>query len=380
MATYLSQEVPYYKKNRLEVGKIDGESIQYPEFQQEIEELAEIYKMNSSQNQLDDNTWVQIREQTWQNMIMKIVMSDVYEKLGIDISSEELFDMIQGTNLHPIIQQLFTNPNTGQVDRSSVVNFLKNLENGVAPEQREYWFYLEGQIAEDRIQTKYNNMVGKGLYITSEVAQQSLSEKNEQINFDYIMLSQSSVADSQVVVTEKDLRNYYDAHKENYKQEKLRKIEYITYPVVPSASDFENAENWINDIKSDFETTSDNVQFVNSNSDINFDDTWYKKEDLPENLSNWIFVEGADTNDVFGPYFENDTYILAKLHAIEMLPDSVEARHILLQVNTQEELIIKQALADSLKTAIENGSDFAELARQYSVDGSASLGGDLGWL
>jgi peptidyl-prolyl cis-trans isomerase D len=39
-----------------------------------------------------------------------------------------------------------------------------------------------------------------------------------------------------------------------------------------------------------------------------------------------------------------------------------------------------QLLADSLKTAIEKGSNFATLAMQYSTDqGSAMNGGDLGW-
>ncbi|QGY43614.1 peptidylprolyl isomerase [Maribellus comscasis] len=369
-----------FRKNQLKIGEVDGESIQYPEFQQKVEELGEIYRMNSGQGQLDENTWVQIREQTWQNFIQEKVMGDVYDDLGIDVSSDELFDMLQGSNLHPIVQQLFANPNTGQVDRNAIVNFLKNLDTGVDPEQRQYWLYLEQQIVKDRIQTKYANMVGKGLYVTSEEAQNSLVARNKQINFDYILLNNNSVADSQIVVTQKDLKNYYDAHKEDYKQETTRRIEYISFPVEPSAADFRNTEEWINDIKADFASATDNVQFVNSNSDISFDETWFKQADLPENIGNWIYEENADTNDVFGPYFESEAYKLAKLNAIEMLPDSVEARHILLRVNTQAEVTAMQNLADSLKTTIENGSDFATLARQFSTDqGSAIQGGDLGW-
>jgi peptidyl-prolyl cis-trans isomerase SurA len=34
----------------------------------------------------------------------------------------------------------------------------------------------------------------------------------------------------------------------------------------------------------------------------------------------------------------------------------------------------------SLRERIENGADFAELARVHSEDGSASKGGDLGWI
>ncbi|NQU54459.1 MAG: SurA N-terminal domain-containing protein [Bacteroidetes bacterium] len=369
-----------FKRNQMEIGEIDGESVQYPDFQKQLEELGEIYKQNTQETQLDENNWVQVREQTWQNFVRKIVMGDVYEELGIEISSDELFDMIQGANLHPIIQQLFRNQETGQVDRSAVVRFLKNLENGVAPENRDYWLYLENQIVEDRVQSKYSNMVGKGLYVTGDEAHKSVVAKSKKVNFDYVSLSHSSIADSQVVVTEKDLKAYFDAHQDNYKQEKLRQIQYISYTVTPSAADFTEGENWINDIKADFGEATDNIQFINSNSDESFVGVWSKKADLPENIGNWVFDENAEVNAVFEPYFENETYTLAKLNAIEMMPDSVEARHILLAVTTQQEVVFKQALADSLKTMIENGSDFAALAMQYSTDqGSAIAGGDLGW-
>ena len=369
-----------FQRNQMEVGKINGESIQYPDFQKQVEELGEIYKQNTQQNQLDENSWVQVREQTWQTTVRNIVMQDVYEDLGIEVSSEELFDMIQGTNLHPIIQQLFRDPNTGQVDRSAVVRFLKNLETGVAPEQRSYWLYLEKQIVEERIQSKYANMVSKGLYVTINEAEASLDAQNKSVNFDYIALNFSSVPDSAVTVTENDLKTYFNAHKEQYKQEKSRKIEYITYPVTPSAKDFKDAEEWINDIKSDFENASDNAQFVSSNSDEPFDPSWEKRETLPVNIASWVYDEGAEVNAVFGPYFENDQYILSKLNAVEMMPDSVKGRHILLEVNSQEEFLSQQELADSLKTLIDNGANFSTLAQQYSTDqGSAMLGGELGW-
>ncbi|MDD4143551.1 MAG: SurA N-terminal domain-containing protein [Prolixibacteraceae bacterium] len=369
-----------FQKDRLEVGEIEGESVQYPDFHKQVEELGEIYKMNTSQNQLDEDTWSQVRQQTWENFVRQHIMTDVYENLGLTVSAEEMFDMLQGTNLHPIVQQLFRNPNTGQVDRGAVVRFLQNLETGVSPEQRQYWLFLEKQIEEERIQTKYNNLIGKGLFVTTHEVETSLQERDKKVSFDYIMLSHNSVADSQVVVTDKDLRDYYNKNKDNYNQEKVRTIEYITYNVTPSQQDFEDAEKWINDIVQDFAETTENITFVNSNSDVPFDDKWYKKEELPEDLATWIFDAETPVNSIFGPYREDDSFKLAKLHASEMMPDSVEARHILLEVNSQEEMLVKQALADSLKTAIESGSDFGSLAREFSTDrGSALQGGELGW-
>ncbi len=370
-----------FQKNRLEVGVIDGESIQYPEFQKQVEDLAEIFKQNYQTTQLDDNAWAQVRDQAWQSTISKIVMGEVYDDLGIEVSSDELFDMLQGANPHQIVQQIFRNPETGQFDRASVVRFLKNLETGaVAQDQRVYWLNLEKQIVDERTQSKYANMVGKGLYVTSEQAQASATAGSKTVNFDYVTLAHSSVKNDEVTVTEKDLKAYYNANQNDYKEEQSRRIEYITYAVTPSESDYKDAEEWIEDIKSDFAKAEDNVQFVNSNSDVEFENVWNKKEDLPENIAAWIFDEKAEVNDVFGPYASDDAFTLAKLHKSEMMPDSVEARHILLKVTTQAELVAAQTLADSLKTAIENGVDFAKLARENSTDqGSAINGGDLGW-
>lgn len=368
------------QRNQMEVGEINGESIQYPEFQKQVEELGEIYKQNTQQSQLDENGWSQVREQTWQTMVQEIVMSEVYDDLGIEVSSDELFDMLQGANLHPIIQQLFRNPNTGQVDRGAVVNFLKNLDTNVAPEQRAYWLYLEKQIVNERMQSKYAGMVGKGLYVSVPEAQQSIAARSKVVNFDYVALSYSAVSDSSVAVSEKELKDYYNEHKTEFKQDKNREIEYVTFTIKPSAADFKDAENWIGGIKNDFTNAPDNALFVNSNSDVSYNSTWYKKETLPAAVGAWIFDEGAQENAVYGPYFENDAYFLAKVDTLAMLPDSVKARHILLRVTTQEELAGAQKLADSLKTIIEKGADFSALAMQYSTDqGSAINGGDLGW-
>ncbi len=369
-----------FQRNQLEIGSINGESIQYPQFQQEVEKLADIYRMNTQQNQLDEQAWVQIREQTWQDMVRDQVMNPVYENLGITVSSDELFDMLQGNNLHPIVQQLFTNPNTGEVDRSAVVQFLKNLDTGVAPEQRNYWLYIEDQIVTDKIQSKYTNLVSKGLFITNREVEENLAARNQQVNFDYIMLRHSSVPDSAVVVTEKELRDYFAKNQDTYKQEKLRKIEYITFNVKPSPQDYQAAEKWINEIVSDYSATTDNIAFVNANSDVSFNPAWFKKEVLSEDLAFWVFESKAEVNAIFGPYFEDEAYKLAKLQARAMLPDSVEARHILLQVNSQDEMLRMQSLADSLKGVIEKGGNFAQLAQQFSGDqGSAVNGGELGW-
>jgi len=366
------------KPSQMEIAEIDGESIQYPDFQKKVEELSEIYKMNTQQNQIDENTWEQIREQVWQGYLQEIILGKVTGDLGIAVTSEELFDLVQGNSPHPIIQQLFRDPQTGAVDKSSILMFLKSLETNATPQQKSYWLYIENQIQQDRIRTKYNNLVAKGLYVTSEEAKRSLEAKNKSANFQYVVLPYSSIADSAVKVSDSELKDYYNKNKDEYKQEKTRKIEYVTFQVLPSAADFAATQKWINDSKTEFATVTDNEQYVNVNSDTRFDPAFYKKEELSPEMAEWAF--NAQPNDFYGPYLENEEYKLAKIDQFKMLPDSVQASHILINPQTLGSVERAQALVDSLKKVIEQGQSFADLAVRYSEDpGSAAKGGDLGW-
>lgn len=60
--------------------------------------------------------------------------------------------------------------------------------------------------------------------------------------------------------------------------------------------------------------------------------------------------------------------------------DQTHARHILIKLSeVVSEKDAKQKM-DSIKERLDNGVKFEEMARQYSEDGSANNGGDLGWV
>lgn len=366
------------RPNQLRIAEINGESVQYPDFQKKVEETGEIYKMNTGVAQLDENAWTQIREQVWQEYVRNAVMGEVYGELGLTVTAEELFDMVQGKNVHPIIQQLFTNPNTGQLDRSAVLQFLKSLEGGATQQQRDYWLYIEDQIKQERIQTKYNTLVRQGLYVTKAEAQNSLNEKNKNVDVEFILLPYESISDSTVAVSEKELETYYNENKENYKQDNSRSIDYVVFPVVATADDDAATLKWMEEAKAEFASVQDNQQYVNVNSDVRFQNVYEKKENLNGAIADFAFA--GTVGEVYGPYKQADSYRLVKIDDIKELPDSVEARHILINPETVGSLDKALALADSLKTLVENGTSFTALATQYSSDpGSAAKGGDLGW-
>lgn len=366
------------RPSQMKIAEIDGESVQYPDFQKKVEELSEVYKMNTQQTQIDENTWEQIREQVWQGYLQENIIGKATNELGVSVTSEELFDLIQGKDPHPIIKQLFRNQKTGEVDKSAIIQFLKALDGNATPAQKAYWLYIENQIKQDRLNSKYSSLVAKGLDVTTDEAKRSLTAKNKSVNIQYVMLAYSSIPDVNVKVSDADLKAYYETHKDQYKQEKTRSIEYISFDVVPSEADKAATEKWINNSKTDFAATTDNQQYINANSDTRFDPSFSKSSELAPNLALWAF--SAKPGDFYGPYFENGEYKLAKVDQFKMLPDSVQASHILINPQTFGSVQKAKAVADSLKTKIELGANFAEIAMKYSEDpGSKMKGGDLGW-
>ncbi|GAJ17461.1 unnamed protein product, partial [marine sediment metagenome] len=115
-------------KKLFELAEINGKSISYQLYEQKIQNLIEVYKL-IGRSVIDEATNESIREQTWQQLIRDYVLADEYKELGITVSSDELFDLVQGNNPHPIIRNLFSDPQTGQINKPALIQFLKTLDN-----------------------------------------------------------------------------------------------------------------------------------------------------------------------------------------------------------------------------------------------------------
>ena len=363
------------QKKYYEIGQISGEYISYQDFELRFQNLQEIYKL-SGRTKIDEATTESMREQIWQQMIREIILDPQYKNLGIGVSTEEVDELVLGNNPHQIVQQLFTDQQTGQFNKSFLVNFLKQTE--VDETAKKYWLFFENEIVNDRTNTKYNNLVAKGLFVTSKQAEFEKNLNSTTVDFSYTLKNYAALSDSSVTVSESDIQSYYTKHKKNYKRTASSDIEYVTFDVIPSEDDKIQAEQWINKTKEDFATAPDPVQFVNLSADSRHVGLYLTLNNIPENLKD--FVKTEDRTSVFGPYIEDGSYKIAKLLAVADRPDSVHVRHILLSPNANRSLEATRLAADSLMKLIKSGTSFEALALANSDDqGSAQLGGDLGW-
>lgn len=359
------------------LGEIGDEKIRYPEFDSRVEQLTENYKLNTRTETVDQNTQDMLREQAWSLFVSENTLGKEYEKLGLTCGPEELFDMIAGNNPHQQVVQAFSDPNTKQFDKNGVLKFLKDLPNREESIQRQ-WKSFEEAIRDERIAEKYRTLIKAGLNVTTAEAKANYLEGGRMASLRFVRLDYNSVADSSVQVEESDLQAYYNANQSKYRQaETIRKVEYVSFDVTPSTDDRNETMQWINERRNDLAIAEDPVSTVNRYSDTPYDSSYRTKGTMPLAVDTGLF--GAALGTVVGPYEEGGSVKVSRLTGDKMIPDSVKARHILINV-ANGDTASALAKADSLKNAIKKGSSFSDLAIQFSQDpGSGSKGGDLGW-
>ncbi len=358
------------------LAQVKEHSISPDEYEQQLQTAYENFEARS-ETPMDARTKGQIKENVWNQILSSYIIGDEREALGVKVTSKELFDMVQGDNPHPQVRQIFTNPETGEFNSSAVVQFLQNLDQG-DPKTKEQWISFEKALKSNQEMDKYNNLIKKGMYMPSELAKQQYADNRTSLSFKFVSQLYMNLPDSVVEVSDAELKEYYEEHKDEYEQPYGRRMFYAFFPVRPSDADVEATYAEANRVYEKFKTASNDSIFVNANSDTRFDPMFYTIENIPLGIDTMFWKQ--DSGSTKAPFKLENVYYIHKIRDVKMAPDSVQASHILIGGQTRSPEAA-EALADSLLEVLKNGQGvMSELASEYSDDATSAVeGGDLGW-
>jgi len=267
-------------RNPTAIGVVAGEKISYIDFEKKVEENLGYTKQSTQKEALSTEEIYSVRQNTWNQLVNQIIMGKAFKETGLSISQDELTDLIQGPNPHKYILQNFQNPQTGLLDRELLINFLQTLDQREPEIQKQMENLIEA-IREDRLNTKFNVLIGKAYYMPRPLVLKDYQLKNVKASFNFVAQSFTLIPDSLVKITDKDLLAYYEKHKQYYEQEESRDIDYVVFDVLPSAEDYAMAENEIRRLYEEMSTTTDIVNFVNFNSDEKYDSSLKRRAPCP---------------------------------------------------------------------------------------------------
>lgn len=372
-----------------DVGRIAGEKISYREFEFKVDDYLARVQEQMGDHSFSNEQLFQLRQETWDEMVREILLQKELDAIGITVTVDELYELVQGANPHPYIRQSFTNPETGMFNPQEVAQFIQTL-NQREPEVRRQWFMLEQAIKEERLNTKYSNLIQSAYYVPERFAEKDFANRNKAVDLNYIMIPYVHVPDEDVTVDRRALRNAYDKHKYKfYQKEASRSIEYVVFDIAPSREDRMAIEEDLANIYEEFkEADKEDIPYlVNIYSDTRYDSSFFHKQDLPLLFDSLIFY--ATIGETVGPLQESNVYYIARLMDRQTRPDSVKASHILIShteafgasqeiTRTKEEA---EATADSLlRVVTQQPLRFEELALEFSDDLSVQENaGNLDW-
>lgn len=372
------------------VAEINGESISIDEFRQKIEAASRRYGPQTSSMQLVNTVW----DQETRNAIL----GQQFEELGIDIEEDQIINLVKnnpGYSQSPQFQD-----DNGVFDESKFRSFISDLRTN-APAQYQLWLQDEAAFIQSAKEQTYFNLIKAGVGATLKEGELDYKLANDKVDLKYVRIPYTAIADSSIIVSKKEIEAYVKEHKDKYKQEKARDIQFVYFDEKPSEADEKLIQDEItslldnsveynegtdrNDTIAGFRSTRDVAAFLDRNSDTQFDTIYKAKKDLPLKFADSLMA--LRVGDILGPYKEGEVYKISKM--INRKPNgTVKASHILITYEgaergnpeikrTKEEA--EEKANELLKEALKEGTVFAELARDNSDGPSAPQGGDLGY-
>lgn len=361
------------------VGEINGHEVSLEEFQAAVQERENNYILNFGR-QAGDREMTTLRQQAWDLLIARHAVVPQYDKVGIDVSSDEIWDMIQGKNVDENVKSSFID-SAGNFDRTRLIQYLQSIDNmPVTAEARIRWDLFKADLAPGRERIKYENLILKTSYVTEAEAEREYHIQNDVAEVKYLYVPFFALRDSVAPVTDGDLQAYYSKNKEKYKTDAMRSLSYVTFPVVPSAEDSAAVREEMNRFAADFKNSQEDSVFASINSDGQNPYIKYNLATLPTYLS--AQKESLTAGQVIGPVLDGNTFRVLKIVSVgKDTTYQARASHILFKWENDTDAAKKAARdkARQVLNDIKGGTDFAAMARQYGTDGTAPRGGDLGW-
>ena len=353
-------------------GTVNGEDISFLEYRTKVQQRNNLF--NYTDNRAAQN-------EVWSDIISERLYGDEFSDLGLELTKEEFDDIRYGDFVSPWVSRTFYG---SQVTEEKKENWKQTFGQMYSdPNGRANYVGYADIISMKRMREKFDGLVKAGLSANTLEGKREFLRAEEKVDFRYVLKRYTSIPDNEVEVSDRDVRNYYNGHKEEpqYEQRAGRDLEYIRIPIAPNFDDRKRVEVQFEQWQEDWSEAEDDAAFLSQNGlSENATEVQLKAEAL-KTESKAAELEAASVGTVIGPYFEGESIRLDKVMSKEAVADStVKCRHILLKtadINDADQLAALEARADSLKRRLRAGDAFADLVDKHSEDpGSKATGGE----
>lgn len=351
--------------SKYDVGSINGKAISYTDFQADVEKFTRLQEIMTGSSVSSEEDQKQVRDAAWQTLVDKYLFVKTAKAAGLTVGEDEVIDLTTGSNISPVIAQnaMFLDEN-GNFDANRVVEFVKAMGSDESGSYRLYWNYIQNTIFTQQFYNKYGALFTASNFQNPLMLNRAIAENNQTADVDFVMVPLLYSEDSTIVVSSDEIKNYYNSHKDFFKQTANREMEYVVYEVTPSNDDIAVVNTEMSDIYDDFVNTDNMKNFLLKNSDRSLSSYWYKADELNSLSSELGAFVNENTVGAVSPVYQNgNSFYAAKIMAETKRPETISVR----VIPTTE-----TAVSDSL-VAVLRLSETMDMTQSYLIPGCEPL-------
>lgn len=356
------------------VGTVNGEPISFEEYSQALDTQVQNYQQQNGDN-MPPQMLDQTRDRVFDQLVELKLREQELARLGLEVADGEVVDMIQGENPHPIIP-LYFGDGQGGVDRALLQSVIEN------PEARQDWLNIENYLRGERLRQKLDNLITAGVHVSDADAEAEYLRRNRTADVRFVALRFASIPNDSLEVGDSDLRDWYNRNKEDFARKRSFSLLYASIDKSPTPEDTAIVIDDLDGMRAAFAAAADDSLFlVRNGSSTPYADAYFRPDELDPSVADAVF-DNPEPGTVVGPVIGGGMVHLIKIVDVRAPEETaVRARHILFRAaeTDTEARTEAEATAREVLQRIRNGEDFADMAREFSSDGTAANGGDLGW-
>ncbi|MBN1396631.1 MAG: peptidylprolyl isomerase [Bacteroidetes bacterium] len=356
------------------IGVVNGKEVNYRMFNELVRRTVENQKQQQKNIEIDAETERQIRSQVWNQIVDEILFEQEMDRLGIKVTDQEIRDILTGPNPPQFLVQQFTD-STGTFRRDVYQTAILD------PQNKDILIQVEESIRQEQKRIKLQSLLLATTIVSENEIKERFIDRNTILDAKYVLFDINRlVPDSEVNVTDSDLKKQYEEHAADFQSKAARKIKYVRFNQTASAEDTAAIER---DLQSYMEQVNSGImdftEVVKTYSEIPMTDAYFKHGELSRQKEDAIF--SAKKGDIVGPIKDNDgIHMIRILDQRQGKDEFIKCSHILLNVVQGPDSVKVIQKARTLLAEARAGADFSKLARENSNDyASAIRGGDLGW-